>query len=76
MVRNWDLSGGAARLELAAEDLKAARADSSRYWHDGTSKRFDEMYLLPLDPKVRRALDAIHRLAEVLGQARRECGND
>ncbi len=76
MVRNWDLSGGAARLELAVEDLKAARADSSRYWHDGTSKRFDEAYLLPLDPKVRRALDAVHRLAEILSQARRECGSD
>jgi hypothetical protein len=76
MVRHWDITGGAARLELAADDLKAARSDSTRYWHDATSKKFDETYLLPLDPRVRRALDAIHRLAEVLNQARRECGSD
>ena len=75
MVRHWDTTGGAARLELAADDLKAARSDSTRYWHDATSKKFDETYLLPLEPRVRRALDAIHRLAEVLNQARRECGN-
>ena len=76
MVRHWDLSGCAARLELAVEDLKAARAESSRYWHDSTSKKFDEAYLLPLDPKIRRTLDAIHRLSEILSQARRECGSD
>ena len=76
MVRNWDLSGGAARLELAAEDLKAARSDSSRYWHDATSRKFDETYLLPMEPRIRRALDAIHRLSEILNQSRRECGSD
>jgi len=75
MVRNWELSGAAARLELAWEDLRAARAEAARFWHDATSRKFDETYLLPLDPRVRRALDAIHRLAEVLGQARRECDN-
>jgi len=73
MVRHWDITGGAARLELAAEDLKAARAEASRSWHDATSRKYDETYLLPLDPRVRRALDAIHRLAEVLNQAQREC---
>jgi hypothetical protein len=73
MVRQWDLSSGAARLDLAWEDLKAARSDSSMYWDDATSKKFDETYLAPVEPKIRRALDAIHRLAEVLAQARREC---
>lgn len=75
MVRNWELSGGAARLELALEDLRAARAEAARSWHDATSRKFDETYLLPLDPRVRRALDAIHRLADVLSQAKRECDN-
>ena len=76
MARHWDLTGGAGRLEMAGEDLKAARADGSRYWHDATSRKFDETYLLPLVPMMRRALDAIHRLAEVLIQARRECESD
>jgi hypothetical protein len=29
---------------------------------------------LPLEPKVRSVLDAIHRLAEVLAEAERYCG--
>ncbi len=72
-MRYWDLSGGAAKLELALESLQAARAEAGRSWQDAASGKFDETYLLPLEPRLRRALDAIHRLDAVLSEARRAC---
>ena len=73
-MRNWDLNSGASKLELAMQTLFAAHAEARQYWSDEAQRKFEESYLAPLEPKVRGVLDAIHRLAEVLSAAERECG--
>ncbi|MBN2580974.1 MAG: hypothetical protein JXB10_18475 [Pirellulales bacterium] len=75
-MKTCDLSAGAAKLELAMESLHAADAEANHYWSDEAHCKFQETYVAPLDPKVRRLLDAIQRLAEVLAVAERQCGMD
>ena len=72
-MRGWDPLGAAARLEQAMESLQHARASVLTQWDDDQSRQFDEQFLAPLETKVRRALDAMHQLAEALSKAEREC---
>jgi len=74
-MKTWNLSGGAAKLDLAFKSLKKVASDAHEYWHDNASRRFQETYLTALEPKVREALDAIHRLEQILGSAEHECGS-
>lgn len=74
-MRMWDLNAGAGRLELAMKELKKARTRIEAQWDDPAYQQLTETYLEPLEPLVRRTLEAIHRMAEVLGQAERECGS-
>jgi uncharacterized protein YukE len=74
-MKNWNLSGGAAKLELAFKSLKKAAGDAQEFWHDDASRRFQEKYLAALEPQVRDALDAIHRLEQILSGAEHECGS-
>lgn len=55
--------------------LQAVRSETAELWDDDTHRKFEEEYLVPLDPRVRRVLDAIHRLAEVMARAERDCGS-
>jgi len=73
-MRNWDLNSGASKLELAMQTLFAANAEVQQYWSDEAQRKFHESYIAPLEPKVREVLDSIHRLAEVLVMAERQCG--
>ncbi len=69
----WDLTTGSARLELAMEDLRKAVREVEEHWDDAARRRFEAEYLLPLRPKVLRAVDGIHRLQEILVKAQRDC---
>jgi hypothetical protein len=73
-MKTCDLSAGAAKLELALESLHAADAEANQYWSDEAHRKFRETYVAALEPKVRRLLDAVQRLAEVLAAAERQCG--
>jgi hypothetical protein len=73
-VRGFDLTAGSTRLSMAWETLQKANAAAAAQWNDPTNEHFQQQYYRPLEPKVRHALDAVHRLAEVLRKAERECG--
>jgi hypothetical protein len=75
-VRGFDLTAGSTRLSLAWETLQRANAAAAAQWNDATNQHFQDQYYRPLEPKVRHALAAIHRLAEILRKAERECGPD
>ena len=68
-MRPWDLSAGAAKIQLALETLELAQAEVMERWKDETAGAFQRDYLDPLRPRVRRTLDAIDRLAHVLDKA-------
>jgi hypothetical protein len=75
-MRHWDLSSGAAKLDQALKSLQAAGLEVGESWDDQTYQRFVETYLRPLEPRVKNMLTAVHRLAEVLAGAERQCGDD
>ena len=75
-MRVWDLSSGASKLTIALQSLQKAAADATSRWDDDTSQKFRETYLEPLKPKLKRALDAIHRLDGLLIRADRDVGSD
>ncbi len=72
-MRGCDPLSASAKLETAMESLQHVRTSVLAQWDDDQSRQFDEQFLAPLEAKVRRALDAIHQLAEALGKAEREC---
>lgn len=72
-MRIWDLNTGAANLEDAMQKLQTARSDVAALWDDDTSRKFQEKHLDPLNPRVQRLFDAVHRLAHVLVRAQSEC---
>jgi uncharacterized protein YukE len=75
-MRLWDLTGGAAKLELALKTLQTRVADIGEAWSDETNARFVENYLQPIHPTMQTTIDAIHRLAEVLNTAERQCRDE
>jgi hypothetical protein len=75
-MRPWDLTAGAAKLELALKTLQIKAADIGEAWSDDAYARFLETYLEPIAPRMKTMLDAIHRLSEVLNTAERQCGDD
>jgi hypothetical protein len=72
-MRAWDLNTGASILEDALKTLQTARSETAEAWDDETNRKFQEEYLAPLEPRVRRVVDAIRRLADVMVRAQRDC---
>jgi hypothetical protein len=72
-MRRWDLHSGASKLDLALESLRLADAEATHHWDDITHQEFQEKYLEPLEPRLKRAAEAVQRLAEVVARAQREC---
>ena len=74
-MKTWDFNTGISVLEDALKTLQAIRLETGALWRDETSRKFQEAYLDPLEPKVRRVVDAVHGLAEVMQKAERDCGD-
>jgi hypothetical protein len=72
-MRTWDLNAGAAKLDLAMKSLQGTNADVAERWSDEKHRAFQEEFIRPLDPKLRNLFDALHRLADVLATASRQC---
>jgi hypothetical protein len=72
-MRNWDLTTAAAKLEAAQKTFQVVQADTAEQWNDEIRRNFDERFLLPMDQRVKRMIEAIARLSEVLAAAQRDC---
>ncbi|MEE8452228.1 MAG: hypothetical protein V3R99_09945 [Thermoguttaceae bacterium] len=70
------MSSGTARLTDAMDSLQIAYREASQHWDDRAQRQFAEEYLEPLEPRFRRAIEAVRRLAQVLAQAEQECGDE
>lgn len=55
------------------EDLNKKRVEISDLWNDEKRRSFEEQYFSPLEERIKRALDGVQRLNEVLAKAEREC---
>jgi hypothetical protein len=74
-MKQWDLTTPAARLKQALKDLQVTRDEVTEHWKDETSRKFQENYLDPLGPRIRRTVATLSELAELLAKAERECGS-
>jgi uncharacterized protein YukE len=72
-MKTCDLNTPTARLRQAMKDLQIARARIAEQWSDETHRQFEETFLAPLEPNMRRTVAAIGELAEVMAKAEREC---
>ncbi len=72
-MRGCDPNNIAAKLGLAMDTFKKSKIEIDAQWEDDAKHAFDEEFLVPLEPKVRRALEAIHHLADMLHKAERDC---
>jgi uncharacterized protein YukE len=75
-VKSCDLSGGAAKLELALKSLRTTLSAVEAQWNDETHRKFQEEHLAPIDPKVKSMLDAVGRMAEAIAAAERDCDSE
>ncbi len=75
-MRQWDLSGGAARLDLAWDTLTKSIAEIAEQWNDPAFQAIQDNYVAPLEPRLMRALEAIKRLEEVLSRAEQDCRSE
>ncbi|MFN0010463.1 MAG: hypothetical protein ACKVS8_02340 [Phycisphaerales bacterium] len=66
-------SVGQARLKDALKALHVRLEATRSQWSDAARSEWDAEYIAPLEAQVRKAMDAIGRLAEVAAHARREC---
>lgn len=71
-MRKWDLIAGGARLELAYRNLMGTWDDVREQWDDAVAVGFEQKVLIPLEPRVKRALEAIKHLSGVLAAAERD----
>jgi hypothetical protein len=69
-----DLTTGMKKLEQSMQSLRTTAAQVEQYWSDEANRKFQETYLVPLEPKVHNLLGSIQRLADLLASAERECG--
>jgi uncharacterized protein YukE len=70
------MNGGAAKLDMALKTLQTKVADIGEAWSDDAYARFLETYMEPISPSMKAMIDAVHRLAEVLNAAERQCRDE
>ncbi len=53
--------------------LQVAWQQTRDSWRDEVAAEFEEKYLQPIELKMRQTVETVHRTAEVLNKAKREC---
>jgi hypothetical protein len=64
---------GRGQLAKASKELTARWNDARLSWNDARAKEFEEQFLAPLEVDLRKAADALDRVAAMVSQIRREC---
>ncbi len=68
------LSAAASQLSEAVDEFLAHWERTTDTWRDSRRQEFQKLYVDPLKPATRSALDGIEHLRELIAAARRECG--
>ena len=75
-MRIADFTTPAANLREAFDKLEIAWQDAQEDWDDPGSRNIEENHLAKMRLQIRTTLDAIHRIADILDQAQRDCEED
>lgn len=70
-MRIGDLSTSTAKLKMAVDALRTAWLDVQAEWDDPAARKFQDVYLDPLGPTCKMAMEAMNRLAMVFAEAER-----
>jgi hypothetical protein len=73
VVRKCDLATGAARIRHALENIEVVWGENSDVWNDAVSRRFRQLHLDPMIPRLKLALDAIARMGLLMDEVERDC---
>jgi hypothetical protein len=72
---NAKVMAGSSRLQQTSRALRDHWLITQATWGDAVRRRFEERYLIPLEPAVDAAVIGMQKLAEVLDQVRRDCSD-
>jgi len=72
-MKRFDLISPAMELRLALENLQNRLEQVTSEWDDCVAAEFRTRHVEPIEPIVRRALEAAERISGVVGQAVRAC---
>jgi len=70
-----DLQTGLGQLAQAQSRLREQWTEAKTHWHDHSSRQFEEAHLREIPARLQLLVAAAQRLAAVLEQAERECGD-
>lgn len=71
-MKPWDLDTGAAQMRDALDELQIAWRQAQEQWQDPVSEKFCETHLEPIGPALKKALDAIGQMQQLVGQMTRD----
>jgi hypothetical protein len=74
-MANANVVAGSNRLKHAMQGLRDKWRETEPTWNDTVRRRFEERYILPIDPAVDAALAGMYKLAEILDRVRRDCSD-
>jgi hypothetical protein len=72
-MRICDMNTGAGLLTKAAKRLREQWESTRPFWHDQNAVDLEKDLLQPLAPQLTLTLARIHRMAQLLEQAERDC---
>ena len=75
-MRICDMNSGTMRLAKAAKRLREQWESTRPSWTDQNAVDFERDVLQPLSPQITLTLAVVHRMAQLLEQAERECWDD
>ena len=65
---------GRGRLAKAMKDLQLRWHEAQQEWNDPVSQAFEKDHLIPFEMDIRSAITAMDHMAQVLSQAKADCG--
>ncbi len=71
-MANANVVAGAERLKVALRNLQERWRDVDPTWNDDVRRRFEERWLVPLEPATDAADYGARKLGEILSQLRRD----
>lgn len=71
-MKSGDLSLGSARLNDALKKVKVQWELTRTQWRDEVARKFEEEHLTLLEHHLVKAVEAMNRLAQVVGQCRND----
>jgi hypothetical protein len=74
-MANANVVSGVNRLRHAVKALQDQWLATDATWNDSVRHRFEERYILPLDPAVDAAVNGMRKLADILEKVRRDCSD-